>query len=623
MYAEAKDLEDSSVKIALDAGHLYSAEGVDKVKVFDILLIQVGPIENLNSDLDARDYFGFPVLSLTLSASREKFTTVENIRMGRFTVDPVVGTVGNFNIARSWLKECRESHPNCSLGQTPELPTRVIDIGPLDGSETPRVFLSEGMRAEYVTLSHCWGGKISPLLTGDTLSSFQVALPYSTLPANFKDAIRITRELGCRYVWIDSLCIIQDSKGDWQQESKKMAPYYSNSTLTICALASSGSTTGILNPPRNTPWNPKPTKLRVLSDGNQEFNVEVQRMDQEEETLRVLDMHSPLTARGWTLQESILSSRILFFGSQQIYWKCPGGFQAADGAPMPNRFPPYEYGGLSSVLHEKTSKQPPNRLDLLQEYYDLVVDYSQRNLSFDSDKFPAYSGLAQCLQPYIGGDYVAGIWTSDLKRGLLWYPEMSYCRHVQSYRAPSWSWAVTNGSICFGPESLPSSARGLQLVDHSVSPKDRSNPYGELYEAMLVVEGLMMPLVRSMQVILRSAMEDGVHIGYCWFDDPYSDEELKLGASSVSDIYLANEGDESYLLSTFYLLEDAPPDLAIDMSKYVEDSYFVILVHVHSDHSDENGKKSTYQRVGYINLNDRGLEWIHPDAWERKRVTLV
>ncbi len=105
---------------------------------------------------------------------------------------------------------------------------------------------SRGLKAEYIALSHCWGGKISPLLTTETLEPFQNRLSYAALPANFRDAIVITRELGIRYLWIDSLCILQDSKQDWQQESKMMAAIYRDSTLTISAMASSGSTQGIL-----------------------------------------------------------------------------------------------------------------------------------------------------------------------------------------------------------------------------------------------------------------------------------------------------------------------------------------------------------------------------------------
>ncbi|MBE3044755.1 HET domain-containing protein, partial [Candidatus Bathyarchaeota archaeon] len=82
------------------------------------------------------------------------------------------------------------------------------------------------MRAHYAALSHCWDGPIATVLTQDALSSFQARLPWDALAANFQDAILITRGLGLRYLWVDSLCIIQDRRHDWTIESGKMGDIY-------------------------------------------------------------------------------------------------------------------------------------------------------------------------------------------------------------------------------------------------------------------------------------------------------------------------------------------------------------------------------------------------------------
>lgn len=534
----------------------------------------------------------------------------------------------------------------------PELPSRVIDVGSGYGLGTPRVFLSRGKRAEYFTLSHCWGGKISPLLTTETLEPFQVALPYSRLPINFKDAIKITRQLGCRYLWIDSLCIIQDSKQDWQQESKKMGSYYGSSTMTICAMASAGSTSGILNPAPRIRLNPKPATLRVFPDGNQECEVVVQRMDLEEETLRGLGIESPLGSRGWTLQESILSPRNLFYGSQYIYWKCLGGCQAADGSPEGTRFPDDRLG-LLPALHDTIPKELQSEtLDvqtLLTNYHDLVSDYCYRKISFDSDKLPAFSGLARRLHPHIGGDYLAGIWSSDLRRALLWQAEMTYARHVKSYRAPSWSWAVTNEFVATVRHGLPPSLRGLRVVDYNVTPRDRSNPYGELEGATLVVEGLVAPLTRSLQVASSPDIDLKETIGTAKFDDPYGDEELNNGASINLSILLVSADDTDHLVTIFVRQvgsDEGVPELEIDCSKYVKDKYLALLVHVTDCTEDgfvkedgvyyaegdvegliirqvdnEEGDISTFQRVGIVRFTGLRILWL--DTWDRKTVTLV
>ena len=307
-----------------------------------------------------------------------------------------------------------------------------------------------------------------PLLTTATLSAFEISLPYAALPANFRDAITITRELGIRYLWIDSLCILQDSKQDWEQESKEMGHVYRDSTLTISAMASSGSSVGILRPDPSPLPMPRPTILKVLSDNGDFVEIKVERKPFGEEDLALLDMRGPLSSRGWTLQESVLSPRHLFYGKRQIYWRCPAGFQSADGLPPGRKSPPYVFDDIASVLFSDILNQPPKEVPdvsvLLRDYYDLVQTYSHRKLTFASDKLPAFSGLAQRLHPTLGGDYLAGIWSSDIRCGLLWHSEVNYCEHVKPYRAPSWSWAVTDGMVIFPNHMLRPSPSDMRAA---------------------------------------------------------------------------------------------------------------------------------------------------------------
>jgi hypothetical protein len=170
------------------------------------------------------------------------------------------------------------------------------------------------MEDRYVALSHCWGGIISPLLTTENIDAFQKSIPFSTLPANFRDAVVITRKLGLRYVWIDSLCIIQNSKLDWEIESKKMGSIYRESYVTISAAVARSSTVGILNAVQKPVLinAPASVKIRLSDDSDDTVNLEIR--DGTEESLRDISMKSPLNTRGWTLQETILSPRILHYG---------------------------------------------------------------------------------------------------------------------------------------------------------------------------------------------------------------------------------------------------------------------------------------------------------------------
>ena len=201
------------------------------------------------------------------------------------------------------------------------MPTRVIDVGAVDGLQSPRLFLSEELEASYVALSHCWGGAVSPLLTTDSLEPFQDAIPLSSLPANFRDAISITRHLGIQYLWIDSLCIIQDSRDDWEVESKKMVSVYSDALITISAATACRSTDGIFKCSSSSNTILEAISMKISTDGNSDDTVQVSLHENGEESLGSLLIKSSWAKRGWTLQEDVLSPRLLYYGERQIYWQ--------------------------------------------------------------------------------------------------------------------------------------------------------------------------------------------------------------------------------------------------------------------------------------------------------------
>ncbi len=152
-----------------------------------------------------------------------------------------------FDLARKWLKDCSEKCPNenCLPIADETLPTRVVDVGSSETLDPPRLVLSHGKSGKYVALSHCWGGDITSKTTKALVAEYTKMLP--ELPRSFRDAIKITRELGFRYLWIDSLCIIQDSVEDWELESAAMRDVYRNAAVTLAAAASKNSQGGMLN----------------------------------------------------------------------------------------------------------------------------------------------------------------------------------------------------------------------------------------------------------------------------------------------------------------------------------------------------------------------------------------
>jgi hypothetical protein len=129
-----------------------------------------------------------------------------------------------------------------------KLPRRVPCI---DGPSQVRLYISQREVAPYACLSHCWGK--SPLLktTATTLNEFQTRIPWENLPATFQDAIHFTHQLGVKYIWIDSLCIIQDSIEDWRHEGSVMANIYESSFLTLAATKAPNSKSGCFSVPNS------------------------------------------------------------------------------------------------------------------------------------------------------------------------------------------------------------------------------------------------------------------------------------------------------------------------------------------------------------------------------------
>jgi hypothetical protein len=147
-------------------------------------------------------------------------------------------------IAQNWIATCIEHHPNCSPPDLNSLPTRVIDVG----ESRPRLVDGAAKAERYTALSHCWGQGHHPLsrTTLSTMNDFRDGIDLSDLPATYRDAIEVTRRLDIQYIWIDSLCIIQDSVEDWEKEANNMGNYYQNCFLNISALDSPQSDTGFL-----------------------------------------------------------------------------------------------------------------------------------------------------------------------------------------------------------------------------------------------------------------------------------------------------------------------------------------------------------------------------------------
>lgn len=142
-----------------------------------------------------------------------------------------MGSPVNLGIAKGWLDDCRHNHTICRPVGVSKLPTRVLDIGISEGVSYCRLIETDSKEGCYVALSHCWGGEIPERLTKETRPAFLSSIQIANLPANFRDAIHVTRQLNMQYLWIDALCIVQDSKEDVSPNACFYLPYLGLSVL--------------------------------------------------------------------------------------------------------------------------------------------------------------------------------------------------------------------------------------------------------------------------------------------------------------------------------------------------------------------------------------------------------
>lgn len=396
----------------------------------------------------------------------------------------------NHSLARMRLEECLTSHKDCHQHDIPALPDRVIDV---ENAETCRLIHPEGIRAQYVALSHCWGGQIEFKLEENIVDEFRDGFAISKLAKNFQHAIQITRRLGIRYLWIDCLCIIQDSTTDWLKQSKNMASVYSHATLTIYAMESATCQEGILTQ-ENSPMIEEMRlvqpvcvnayKARGFADAEAQLELVHIEGDEEEDSV-TLDTSSILASRGWALQEYVLAPRRLIFGKNRVHWECLRGTQTMDGFALKDIYLGYRSSSPGSELCPRPLRFKPRGQELRYDYYSLVTSYVTRELTKSSDKLPAFSAIAQSAHHAIGGDYIAGIWTADLNRGLSW----CHIRHQPlptRYPAPSWSWARSNHLASFTASGCVFSWTALPLcASWKITLVDSTNPYGAIQSAQL------------------------------------------------------------------------------------------------------------------------------------------
>ncbi|KAH7116016.1 heterokaryon incompatibility protein-domain-containing protein [Dendryphion nanum] len=320
---------------------------------------------------------------------------------------------------RIQLEVCKDLHPRCPRDDNVVLPTRVLRI--TGGGDMPTVQLVEtnGINGRYCALSHCWGHEEKRPLT-TTLENFRrhtSAIPFEHLPRTFREAVLLVRSLEISFLWIDSLCIIQDSELDWRIESQKMGPLYRNAALVIAAADSKDSTEGLFIANRS------PNMIMTIPylSCNGEFKGFFNMLLREESEKFPFDSH--LSTRAWAFQESYLARRIVFFMSSDVSMMCRGGPLIPE----------------SGEILDYASLQPSS-------WFEILGQYSKLQLTKHGDRLFALQGIVDELKSHRKDTYLSeyGVWEADLVEQLLWRRSDGVCV-TDLPLIPSWSWAATSG----------------------------------------------------------------------------------------------------------------------------------------------------------------------------------
>ncbi|KAL1597267.1 hypothetical protein SLS60_008851 [Paraconiothyrium brasiliense] len=412
---------------------------------------------------------------------------------------------GNFGLrlddAKKWLQTCLSGHFQChathnSPGKhkTLGLPTRLVEVLIVNDSLHARVrsFSDQDQlrladQIRYLTLSHCWGAQPSSepqkdlRLKSNNIDNLSRSIPIEELGQLFQDALYVTLHLGYQYIWIDSLCIVQDQidKDDWEYEAHRMADYYDNSVLTIMASAAKDGNDRLFpsqklkslpfpvvnfaTPEMNKFARKRAVPLTTFWTGEQPAAETIRAHEQHDE-FYVVDLYSwsgladgPLADRAWVLQEELSSKRILYFGNDQMYWECgmtasetwPVGFPKSMSTLVDGRRIRKNIQYLAEADTESNPKDKDTARFYSSVWFQIIEEYTRRRLSFDSDRLPAIWGIMDRIGKYIEDRDIHGFRASDLIRSLLWRenPLDARLTNPDIGRAPSWSWASLNSQV--------------------------------------------------------------------------------------------------------------------------------------------------------------------------------
>lgn len=432
---------------------------------------------------------------------------------------------------------------------TTSYPVRLIELESSTTSPSLRLVEFTKDFPSYMTLSHRWGSPQPFKTTKANFSAHCRSIPFIHLPKTFTDAFSAAQALAVKYIWIDSICIIQDSQDDWRKQSEQMGSIYQMSHCTLAAI--DANTDGDKDKGLFLDWDELPFSVRLENEFKVQYNNAIPDPNNPTKMIYKLNQNpidaevqsalawetshltlkpsltpfemlvelSEWNSRAWIFQERMLSTRLLYFTREQIFWECAehvtseritpkrteprvieqgSSFEeAVEGTERLHRAlrSLHDFHGTASAFADDP-RHGASFHDLWDEYqifkvwWILVERYSASKLTYDTDKWYAIAGLCSILQSRFQSTIHEGIWRNAIGAGILWHAPDEALRAYDGYHSPSWSWLGINGAVKFAykDDSYTGYVQKVKPLyeNASFSTTDTrpGNVPGSLYEAL-------------------------------------------------------------------------------------------------------------------------------------------
>ncbi|KAI1103330.1 heterokaryon incompatibility protein-domain-containing protein [Jackrogersella minutella] len=537
------------------------------------------------------------------------------------------------HIIQAWISSCENDHKYCGASHSkvnPFFPNRIIDV---EEAEHGMLFLRNRdevlTRGEietsppipkpvYWTLSHRWGDSNEiPKLLKDTERHIRNGISLDELYPAFRDAALLVSRLGYRYIWIDSLCIFQDSKSDWQREAGTMVDIYRHSFCNISAASSS------FDPCNIGLFGPRRPDTRLLFPFVVDVNYHSFVVWNDSAYIDEVD-YTPLGTRGWVVQERFLAPRIVHFTRDQIYWECLE-HTYCESDPMEDFMILNVRGKTEKTTRTykaSTVEMARYRIEKLEcgsprgnlmgamrqhraDWGTLVSKYASCNLTNESDKLIAMSGIAKTFQEITSDVYLAGLWKSMIHMELSWRSKASQevqVRRDTSY-APSWSWASIVGGGVYFYRFLPKPL--IELVESRiVTEPPGGDPTGLLRSAELDINCILRYFRWQRRSKKLQLFTDKVK-AKCYFEGKDTSWRLSLDTSDLIKKFTEAEEIEGVCV----------PLCASEYVNHVPNTVYLML-------EEEPGSDVRFKRIGRFYTKSIDA-WMSENCGPTSLITLI